>query len=360
MAGEVLAISDSDLYMVKQPGKATAPTNPFRTALRFTSVQATTTLQGVDGEAGLGLGLYSGKAIGLSFKVDWNAKARLSLGTMPGFIFDYFCTRATTGVAAPYVHRYNPIKRNYNLGWYMLGIVYGEGDVRGSGLATRYFRDARLASLSFSLSAADIVRFEMQGNALNYGKGEGTETFEADTTENVPAPVNPSGNSFTFPTTLLPDNTDPVCINSIDFKWTPDLQLAPPCLGSGEMGGMVITTAKWDVTFNLRGDEVAFAMAERVNTKKADAASIPTGYAALDPSYLEGTFAFAVKSINNMGPNSPLNVPYEFRGSFPLQYRQATFQTDQTPNTVVIQAVTYTDTWYLEVKNDVAGADMSL
>jgi hypothetical protein len=352
MSGEVLAVSDADFYLQTQPSKGVAPSGPFKTALRFTQVTASTQLNGVDGEAGLGLGLYTGEAVGLSFQVEWSAKARLTLATMPNYILGWFCNRATTG-SGPYWHKYTPILRNFSLPWLMMAVVYGEGATRGTGLKTVYFQDARLGGLDFAIAANDVVRFNINGPALNSGPGIGTEAFEADTTEYIPGPVNPANNIYTLPTTLLPSGTP--CINSVQFKWNPSFQLAPACLGSGEMGGVVITMANWTVTFSLRADDVSLAIADRINFKT----DTPNpGYAELDPAYLKGDFDFSMKSVDLIGATSPLNVPYAFEGHYPLQYKKATVKSDSSPNTVEIEAVTYNDLWWLRHRNNIAGSGM--
>lgn len=362
MSGEILAVSDADVFLALQSGGKGVVPSAFKSALRYTEVQVGTTIDGVQGEPSLGGGMYTGPDIGLSFAVEWSARGRVTLKTLPAHLFQWFCARTSTGTG-PYVHTYNPIKRNYNLPWLAMAVVYGEGDTLGAGMATRFVRDARLSGLDFTISSTDVVRFNLSGPGLNMGPGLGTEGFAADTTDFEPVPSNPGTNVFTWPTTGWTGvDFSALCVNSIQFRWTPQFQLAAPCLNSGEHAGMVITSARWELTFNMRLDSDSMNLVDLINFKATAAAAATAGknYNALDPAYKTGPFTFLINSLENIGGSSPLNVPYQFGGSFPLQWVRGVARSDQSPNTVEVTARTYTDTWFITARNGVAGASMDL
>jgi hypothetical protein len=360
MSGEILAVSDADLYVLKQSAKATVG-SAFKTALQFTEAQVTATIDGVAGEPSLGGGLYVGPDIGLSFQVQWSARGRVTMGSLPAFLFEWFCTRVTTGTGSgPFTHTYSPVLRNFQLPWLALGMVYGEGNTRGSGMAVRFVRDARLSGLEFTISSTDAFRFSINGPGLNMGPGTGSEGFTADSNAIQPAPTNPGVNTFTWPSWV--SGSANLCIMNMTLRWVPQFQLAAPCLNSAEHAGMVVTAARWEVTMQLRADSDAMNFVDQIYYKQSATAARGAGktYNALNPNYLTGDFSFAVASVEDMGASSPLNVPYQFTGTFPLQWTGANMRSDQSPNIIEVTAATYNSAWSLAMINDVTGTNMAL
>jgi hypothetical protein len=354
MAGETLALTDVDFYLAKQSAKSIAAAGPFLTASKFTQVNMQFDREVVDGVPGLASGLSAGQSIGLAYDVKGTANFQLNLSTMPTFLFDWFCTRVTTMATTLATHVWSGIRRNVLLPYGTGIFVYGEGATRGSGLVTRGVRDIRLTGLNFTISTDGFVEGQLSFIGLNWGPIAGTETFTAETTEAPPVPTPAA--FFTMPSEWgLSGN---LCTQSLGFTWKPVFVLAPGCYGTGEKADILLTSYSWDIDYKVRYDSVAIQAENYINTGAIDLSSA-TPYGAGKAGIPKGTLAFGIGTLENIGASSPLNVPYQFQGSIPMQWKQANPGSGQTPVTMNLLGSTIDYNWALTVKNDKNAAAMA-
>jgi hypothetical protein len=329
MAGETVSLTDVDFYLAKQSAKALAAAGPFLTASKFTQVTMQVDREVVDGVPGLGTGLNAGQSIGLAFDVKGTANFQLNLSTMPTFLFDWFCTRVTTMATTLATHVWSGIRRNVLLPYGTGIFVYGEGSTRGSGLVTRGVRDIRLTGLNFTISTDGFVEGQLNFIGLNWGPIAGTETFTAETIEAPPVPTPAA--AFTMPSGW--GLSGALCTQSLGFTWKPQFTVAKGCYGTGEKADISLQSYSWDIDYKVRYDSVAIQAENYINTGSVDL-SAATPFGAVNPAVQKGTLAWTIGTLENIGASSPLNVPYQFIGSFPLQWKQANPGSGQTPVTM--------------------------
>lgn len=344
--------NDRGVYFGVQSAKGTQQTT-LKGAMSFTKFETTPNKELTNPEAYLGNGIYLPRAVGHSFMVNWTCEGWITLDLFPTFFFSVIGTKGSTTGAGPYTHPYTLITRNINLKYLTILVVQGETST-GTGNQSVMLRDARITAFSFTISGGDAVKFTMSGIALNEGPGAASPTVTFNTGFNIPAPVDATNNTYTYPTAVgFPASFANICVNSITVAWNATSQIGPACLGTGEHSDIFITGASWELTHAMQYDANTIPVYQQINYGTT---SPSANTSALIPAIKEGAFSFTISSTTIAGGSTP----YSLAMSFPsTQWTEAAF-TNATPDVLTVKSRTFSNDATATVVNATAGASMAI
>jgi hypothetical protein len=350
MPAQAFVQADTGVYFGKQSSKGTAKV-ALLGAKQFTRMEVTTELQRFDGVPFLGPdGVYMGQSVGTAVLTTVNGEGWLDLGMGALILLSGIGAKGTTTGSAAYSHPFTPYVKNSAWPYLTMGFVYGESTTAGTGLSggTHILRDMRLTAFGLTISSTEAIRFTGQWQGLNMGAGN-TPTFTPGAAQVIPNP-NGTANTYTFPS-WVPVG---VCVNSVALNWTAQTVQAPPCLGAGEYGDILITQAGWELTYRMQLDSNSITAYNQI-LAKAD--TFPTGTSGLVPGLKTGAFSFLANS-DTLVPTT--STPYSIAGSFPsLQWVSAKI-TNDSPNMVEIVARSYGSDQTFTPTNATAGGSYAI
>lgn len=350
MPAQAFVQADLGVYIKKQSGKGSAATALIG-AQQFTKITPTSEIVRIDGVPLLGPnGIYMAQSIGTVYQSTIDGEGWLDLGMGSAMLLQGFMLKGSTTGSAAFTHPHTSIVKNSALPYETIGFVYGESTSAGSGITggTHIVRDNRQTGFTLTLSSTAAPQFTAQWKGLNMGAGT-SPTFTPGAAQVIPNP-NGTANTYTFPS-WIPSS---VCCNSVRLAWTAETVYAPPCLGAGEYGDILITQAGWELTFNMQLD-VNSIIAHNQILGKADA--FTTGTSATSPTLKTGAFSFLANSDTLIPTTS---TPASLAGSFPsLQWVSAKI-TDDSPNMLEIVARSYGSDQTLTPTNAIAGGSYTI
>lgn len=346
MPAQAFVQADLGAYIGKQSAKGTA-----KTALiggqQFTKITPTSEIVRIDGVPLLGPnGIYMQQSLGTVVQLTIDAEGWLDLGIGTAMLLQGFMLKGSSTGTTAFSHPHTAIVKNSSLPYETFGFVYGESTTPGTGITggTHIIRDNRQTGFSLTLSSTAAPQFTAQWKGINMGAGS-SPTFTPGAAQVIPNP-NGTANTYTFPS-FIPSS---VCCNSVKLAWTAQTVYAPPCLGAGEYGDILITQAGWELTFEMQLD-VNSIIAHNQILGKADA--FASGTSSMTPALKTGAFSFLANS-DTLVPTTV--TPNSLAGSFPsLQWVSAKI-TDDSPNMLEIVARTYGSDQTLTPTNAIAGA----
>jgi hypothetical protein len=350
MPAQAFVQADTGVYAGKQSAKGTAKV-ALLGAQQFTKMEVTPEILRIDGVPQLGPnGFYMAQSLGTAVKTTVNGEGWLDLGIGAAILLQSFMTKGTTTGSAAYTHPHTAIVKNSTMPYLTLGFVYGESTSPGTGITggTHILRDMRPTAFTLTISSTDAIKFTGQWQGLNMGAGS-SPTFTPGAAQVIPNP-NGTANTYTFPS-WIPVG---VCCNSVQLAWTAQTVQAPPCLGAGEYGDILIEQAGWELTFRMQLD-VNSIIAYNQILAKAD--TLGAGTSALIPGLKTGAFSFLANSDTVVPTTS---TPNSLAGSFPsLQWVSARI-TNESPNMLEIVARTFGGDYTFSPTNAIAGGSYAI
>jgi hypothetical protein len=295
-------------------------------------------------------GFYMAQSVGTAVRTTVNGEGWLDLGMGAAILLQSFMTKGTTTGTTAFTHPHTAIVKNSSMPYLTLGFVYGETTTAGTGITggTHIIRDMRPTAFGLTISSTDAIKFTGQWQGLNMGAGS-SPTFTPGAAQVIPNP-NGTSNTYTFPS-FIPST---VCCNSVQLAWTAQTVLAPPCLGAGEYGDILIEQAGWELTFRMQLD-VNSIIAYNQILGKADA--LASGTSSLAPGLKTGAFSFLANS-DTVVPTTA--TPNSLAGSFPsLQWVSAKI-TNDSPNMLEIVARSFGSDQVLTPVNAIAGGSYTI